>query len=335
MGSHGSWETINRALNRVSGPGRRGGEWTTYLCPVHEADGRRHRPSLGVVYNPQRQRTVVRCFAGCSDVEVLERLGLRVRDLFDAPPERRGPVTRETAEPGPADRAILAAGLALSVHKRDFGPPIGRSRRVAAYIYRWPDGSPAGCVFRVRTLHRQGYVKSFHQQRRTETGWEYGGFERLPFHLPEVIDAVRTGRDVFVCEGEADVLTATHAGLTATCNAGGANGWHREHAEWLQGAHRVWVVADRDAPGYRHAAKVADSLVDSVDELRVVQARDGKDLTDHCNAGHQVSELDPVPVLDEHYRGGRSRDRAAGGAWSKRPAHTPRSNSSTLSIPAG
>ncbi len=302
MGSSGSWETINRALYRVSGPGRRGTEWTTYLCPVHEADGRRHRPSLGVVYNLQRQKTVIRCFAGCSDEEVLERLGLGVRDLFDGPPPPRGSVTRETAEPGLADRAILAAGLPLSAPKPDFGPPIRRPRRVAAYIYRWPDGSPAGCVFRVRTLHRQGYVKTFYQQRRTETGWEYGGFAHLPFHLPEVIKAVREGRDIFVCEGEADVLTATHAGLTATCNAGGANGWHSDHAEWLRRAHRVWIIADRDAPGYRHAAKVAESLNDSVNELRVVQARDGKDLTDHCNAGHQISELDPVPVLDEHYR---------------------------------
>ncbi|BAW06891.1 toprim domain-containing protein [Nocardia seriolae] len=233
---------------------------------------------------------------------MLDRLGLRVRDLFDGQRPQQAAVTRANAEPGVADRAILAAGLALSVHKRDFGPAIGRSRRVAAYIYRWPDGSAAGCVFRVRTLHRQGYVKTFYRQRRTETGWELGGFGRLPFHLPEVIEAVRDGRDIFVCEGEADVLTATHAGLTATCNAGGANAWHAEHAEWLRGAHRVWVVADRDAPGYRHAAKVAESLKDSVDELRVVQARDGKDLTDHCNAGHQISELDPVPVLDEHYR---------------------------------
>ncbi|MEC3956100.1 toprim domain-containing protein [Nocardia sp. CDC153] len=269
---------------------------------MHEADGRRHRPSLGVVYNRQRQRTVVRCFAGCSDEDVLERLGLRVRDLFDGPPVQRGALTRETSEPGLADRAILAAGLTLSAHRRDYGPPIGRPRRIAAYIYRWPDGSAAGCVFRVRTLHRQGYVKSFYQQRRTESGWEYGGFAHVPFHLPEVIEAVRDGRDIFVCEGEADVLTATHAGLTATCNAGGANGWHRDHAEWLRGARRVWVVADRDAPGYRHAAKVAESLSDVVAELRVVQARDGKDLSDHCDAGHQISELEPVPVLDAHYR---------------------------------
>ncbi|MFD7841811.1 toprim domain-containing protein [Nocardia sp. NPDC059764] len=303
MDSHGSWETVNRALNRVSGPGKRGTEWTTYLCPVHEADGRRHRASLGVVYNLSRQRTVVRCFAGCSDVEVLARIGLRVRDLFDAPPEPRTGQRRSAPEPAVADRAILAAGLALSVHRKDVGPPIGRPRRMAAYVYRRPDGSAAGCVVRVRTLHRQGYVKSFYQRRLTENGWESGGFARLPFHLPEVIEAVAEGRDIFVCEGEADVLTATRAGLTATCNAGGASGWYREHAEWLRGARRVWVVADRDAPGYRHAARVAESLVDVVAQVRVVQARDGKDLTDHCNAGHLVSELDPVPVLDAHFRG--------------------------------
>ncbi|MFE3794325.1 toprim domain-containing protein [Nocardia tengchongensis] len=302
MGSQGSWDTVNRALHRVSGAGRRGTEWTTYLCPVHEADGRRHRASLGVVYNLSRQRTVIRCFAGCSDVEVLERLGLRVRDLFDAPAAPTAGRAHSRADLAIADRAILAAGLPLSVHKKDFGPRIGKPRRMAGYIYRWPDGSPAGCVVRVRALHRQGYVKSFYQQRRTENGWEFGGFERLPFHLPEVIEAVAARQDIFVCEGEADVLTATHAGLTATCNAGGASGWYREHGRWLRGARRVWVVADRDAPGYRHAVKVAESLVDSVAEIRVVQARDGKDLTDHCNAGHQISELDPVPVLDEHYR---------------------------------
>ncbi|MFE3188131.1 toprim domain-containing protein [Nocardia sp. NPDC059240] len=302
MGTQGSWETINRALNRVSGPGKRGVEWTTYLCPVHEGDGRRHRASLGVVYNSARQRTVLRCFAGCSDEDVLERLGLRVRDLFDGPPPQRRPTGRVEGVPGVADRAILAAGLPLSVVKRDYGPPIRKPQNVASYLYRGPDGRSAGCVVRVRTLHRQGHVKSFYQLRRTDTGWENGGFAHLPFRLPDVIDAVRNGHDIYVCEGEADVLTAIHAGVTATCNAGGAQGWRAEHAHWLRGARRVWVVADRDAPGYRHAAKVADSLQNSVGELRVVQARDGKDLTDHCDAGHQISELDPVPILDAYYR---------------------------------
>lgn len=83
----------------------------------------------------------------------------------------------------------------------------------------------------------------------------------------------------------------------------------------VAGARRVWVVADRDAPGYRHTVKVAESLVDSVAEIRVVQARDGKDLTDHCNAGHQISELDPVPVLDERYRRVRGQVEVVAARW--------------------
>ncbi|MGW4249803.1 toprim domain-containing protein, partial [Nocardia sp. NPDC004722] len=237
-----------------------------------------------------------------SDEDVLERLGLRVRDLFDGPPPQRRGAGRAEVAPALADRAILAAGLPLSVVKRDYGPPLRKPQTVASYLYRSADGRSAGCVVRVRTLHRLGHVKSFYQLRHTETGWENGGFAPIPFRLPDVVEAVREGRDIYVCEGEADVLTAMHAGLTATCNAGGAQGWRAEHAQWLRGARRVWVVADRDAPGYRHAAKVAESLRDSVGEVRVVQARDGKDLTDHCDAGHQVTELDPVPVLDEHYR---------------------------------
>lgn len=298
-----SFDTITSALDRVCGRGRRGSEWTTYLCPVHEADGRRHHPSLGVVYNTQRKRTVIRCFAGCSDEEVLDRLGLRVRDLFDEPrppdlPHRESPA----AELALADQALQAAGLSLEVHKRDLGRRVGRPQRIATYDYLLPNGYPAGRVIRAHIPHRYGRAKVFWQERHTENGWQPGGFEHLPFRLPQVRAAVRTGRDIFICEGEADVLTAVHAGLTATCNAGGAQGWHPDHAAWLTGAHRVWVVADRDAPGYRHAAKVAQTLSRVVDEIHVVQARDGKDLTDHCNAGHQISDLDPVPVLDAHYR---------------------------------
>ncbi|MFE6861055.1 toprim domain-containing protein [Nocardia sp. NPDC057668] len=305
MSVNHSWDTITAALQRVSGPGRRGGEWLTYLCPVHEADGRRHHPSLGVVYNRQRGRTVVRCFAGCSDEEVLYRLGLGVRDLFDRPgpgalPRRPG---RAGAQVQLADRALQASGLSLEVHRRDLGARIGRPHRVATYLYRRADGAPAGRIIRAHIPHRYGHAKTFWQERYGEHGWEPGGFEPLPYRLPEVLAAVRAGRDIVVCEGEADTLTAVHAGLAATCNAGGAQGWRPEHGRMLAGARRVWIIADRDAPGYRHADRVARSIEGLVGRIRVVQARDGKDLTDHCNAGHHIPDLDPVPVLDDHYRG--------------------------------
>lgn len=308
MNTKSSFENITAALERVSGPGRKTGIWYRYLCPVHEADGRHHNPSLGITYNQSKQRTVVRCFAGCSDEDILDRLGLHVRDLFDQPPDRdsgarHAPTRRaqqSTSDLSPADQALLAAGLPLAVYKPDLGPAIGLSREVAAYLYEWPDHRQEGRVHRIHSPHEHGRAKHFWQEHMTENGWQRGGFAHIPYQLPDIVAAVAAGQDIYICEGEEDVHSVIRAGAFATTNAGGAQAWTQEHAEWLRGAHRVWIVADRDAPGYRRAGKVADSLTGLVTEVRIVQARDGKDITDHLNAGHQLDELDPVPVLDEY-----------------------------------
>ncbi|MQY30381.1 hypothetical protein [Nocardia aurantia] len=303
MGIHGSWDTVTEALIRVSGPGRSSGDWVRYLCPVHEADGRRHRPSLGIVYNHGKRKTIVRCFAGCRDQEVLDRLGLRVRDLFDGPPPAFA--ARPSADGhsiGLADRAVLAAGLPLTVRKPDLGPATGTGRVAATYVYTGRGGAALGRVIRVHTPHLGGRAKHFWQQRWTGTGWCNGGFDKVPYRLPEVLDGIGAGADVYVCEGEADTDTARHAGAIATTNAGGAHNWRPEHAVHLQGAERVWIVADRDPPGYRRAVAVAHTLLGLVGEIRIVQARDGKDFTDHVDAGHDLSDLDPIPLLDNHFR---------------------------------
>ncbi|WP_225725438.1 MULTISPECIES: hypothetical protein [unclassified Nocardia] len=323
MSTKGSWDKITEALNHISGPGKTSGDWVRYLCPVHEADGRHHNPSLGITYNQNKQKTVIRCFAGCSDEAVLERLNLHVRDLFDRPPDHENHNRTRTSY-GPAlqtsliGRALLSAGLPLTKHKTNLGRATGPSLPVATYVYEWPDGRPEGKVTRVHTPHKHGRDKSFWQEHWTETGWQKGGFAHIPFRLPEVTQALRDGEDIYICEGEKDVLIAKRAGLIATTNAGGALNWRPDHAEWLCGAHRVWIVADRDAPGYRHAAEVAETLRGFVDEIRIVQARDGKDLTDHFNVGHYVDELEPVPLLDEHY-GGKAAPNDADGSGRRDP----------------
>ena len=43
----------------------------------------------------------------------------------------------------------------------------------------------------------------------------------LLYRLPEVIQAVKAGETVFICEGEKDVDRLRSLGLTATTNAGG------------------------------------------------------------------------------------------------------------------
>nr|WP_232541412.1 toprim domain-containing protein [Nocardia bovistercoris] len=205
------------------------------------------------------------------------------------------------SEPGrvasPVERAILAARFPI-LNKPDLGVRTGRPETVDSYIYRWPNGRVEGAVHRVLTPHEHGHAKSFWQAHWTGSEWERTGFAPIPWKLADIRQALDTGREIYVCEGEKDVQHANRAGQIATCNAMGAGSWTEQHARWLKGAARVIVVADRDRPGYRHAARVADSLTGRVGEVRVVQARDGKDLADHFAAGHDLSDLDPVPYLD-------------------------------------
>ncbi|MGW4849121.1 toprim domain-containing protein [Nocardia brasiliensis] len=315
-----SYHLITTALKRTMGPGHGTSDptrWTNYLCPVHEGDGRPHTPSLGVRYDPDQRRTIVRCWATCDDEKVLARLPhptenrlLGVRDMFDRLPERRRDIAPTGAVAGrrgqgrrsagvvsPVEQAILAARFPI-LSKPDLGVQTGVPEKVDAYIYRWPNEQVEGAVIRVHTPHEHGTRKSFYQRHWTGTCWEDAGFAPIPFQLSSIREALDTGREIYVCEGEKDALRANQAGEIATCNVGGAGSWTPEHARWLAGAARVIVVADRDRPGYRHAAKIADTLTGRVGEVRVMQARDGKDLADHLDAGYELSELDPVPYLD-------------------------------------
>jgi hypothetical protein len=67
--------------------------------------------------------------------------------------------------------------------------------------------------------------KEFRQRRPDGRGswvWRLGDIRRVPFRLPQVVEAVAGGRWVVVVEGEKDVLTLERYGIVAICNAGGA-----------------------------------------------------------------------------------------------------------------
>ncbi|MGW4719375.1 toprim domain-containing protein [Nocardia sp. NPDC004260] len=303
--SRGSWETILAALEQAVGPGRPSGSWVKFCCPVHEAGGGHHTPSLGIKYLAGEQKTKVKCFTGCDDRDILDTLGLEVRDLYDNPLTRGRGAHRRVQQVRPlrvtrAQRAIDAAGLPLVNQKTDRGNQVTAWKQTAAYPYVCADGALAGEVVRREADFERGRDKQFHQRHwNPQTGrMESGGFAPIPFQLPQLLDAIGEGRTIYVCEGEKDVLAAQAVNLVATTNAGGALSWSAEHAAWLRGAATVVIVADKDAPGYRRAEKVMGTLAGLVGRVRVVQAATGKDLFDHLQAGHEIGELEPIPHLD-------------------------------------
>lgn len=127
--------------------------------------------------------------------------------------------------------------------------------------------------------------------------WSLNGLDKsercVLFKWPEL--AASAGI-VHVCEGEPAVKTLVKAGLTATCQSGGAESasdgrikWTKAHSAELRGRDVV-VWADRDPVGEYYAAMVAKALREddpdrSVTVVQSATTGDGDDADDHYGAG--------------------------------------------------
>ncbi|MGC4960073.1 AAA family ATPase [Gordonia sp. DT101] len=100
---------------------------------------------------------------------------------------------------------------------------------------------------------------------------------------------------VYVVEGEKDANTVAYIdGAFAVSPRQGA-ATKPERYDWSPLKHRpVIVVADRDDGGRAHAERVAGLLENVAKSVVVVEAAEGKDLTDHVLTGHGLDELVPV-----------------------------------------
>lgn len=85
--------------------------------------------------------------------------------------------------------------------------------------------------------------------------------ERPLYHLPQLIQAVRTGIPVFIVEGERDVETLEKIGYAATCNfdGGGAGKWKSGYNQYFVGAN-VIVMTDIDTAGNQLADDIVRNL---------------------------------------------------------------------------
>lgn len=122
----------------------------------------------------------------------------------------------------------------------------------------------------------------------------------IPYRLERIL-ALRPDDIVYVVEGEKDADRLwDECGIVGTCNAGGAGKWTPEHAVWLAGQN-VIVVADRDKPGMQHALAVTETLMTVAASISIAQATNGKDLSDHLNAGGSLDGMIAVahPKLPE------------------------------------
>lgn len=145
--------------------------------------------------------------------------------------------------------------------------------------------------------------KKFRQRHLGEDGewvWNLDGVRRVLYNLPAVLAAIAAGETIYLTEGEKDAESLRAVGKAATCNPMGAGKWRPEYTEMLAGANVV-IVADRDEPGRKHAETVKEALQGVAAGVWIVQAKRGKDASDHLAAGFAVEDM--VPLKQQVRRG--------------------------------
>lgn len=192
---------------------------------------------------------VMICHQGCDNDDVLRAIGKKRADMFDEK---------------------------LTTDKK---------RIVATYDYTDAGGNLLYQVVRFEP-------KEFRQRRPNGSGgweWSVKGVERVPYHLPQLVQAVADGRPVFIVEGEKDVEAIERQGGVATCNSGGAGKWSDEFAVYFKDA-LVVIVRDKDDVGGKHALDVAKNLLPVVSKYTLAQPLYGKDASDHLQS-HSLNEF--------------------------------------------
>jgi putative DNA primase/helicase len=151
-------------------------------------------------------------------------------------------------------------------------------------------------LFQVVRYHPKGF-----SQRRPDGkgGWanNLGNVRRVLYRLPELLESP-SSEPVFVVEGEKDAESLRALGLVATTNPGGAGKWSSLLAkdptfqQPLDGR-IVAVMGDNDDAGRRHALMVADLLLASAGEVRLVAVPDGfKDVTEYIESRDGADSAD-------------------------------------------
>jgi DNA primase len=256
---------ITDILARLKSVKGNGNQYTA-LCPAHDDKS----PSLAV--SVKNGKILLHCHANCPKEKIVAAIGLEMKDLF----------TEE--RPTPTNSKL----------KRDI---------TAVYDYKDLNGNTIHSTIRYNP-------KGFSQRRPdpnnpTEHIYKdvFKDITPILYNLQAVTNAITNKKPVIVVEGEKDCETLAKIGYTATTCPMGAGKWRRHYADTLKGG-TVYIIADNDDTGIKHAQFVAKTLIGTANEIYLIdlttatpEAPSGYDISDLINATPQEKRVAVVADL--------------------------------------
>ena len=234
-------EQIAQALGNAR---RVNGQWMA-SCPVssHGQGNGDKNPSL-CVSETDEGKPLFKCFSGCSQESVFNA----VKD-YGLLPDLPNPTDFLTQiKPLPKTEPVLEQ----------------------EWHYVDEDGITQHIKQRYKTFDSKG--KTYKQYRVDENGRRHAsmtGANIVPYNLPEVDFARKTGRTVFLCEGEKAADALKSLGVVATCTHQGASSFPEDVVKHLVGL-TIAIVPDNDTVGWDYARKAVAALKSVTKSIRVV-----------------------------------------------------------------
>ena len=121
--------------------------------------------------------------------------------------------------------------------------------------------------------------------RRPDGKYSLEGVTRVPYRLPQMLEAIKDNKTVLLVEGEKDCDNLAQLGLTATTFPGGAGKWRDEYLKWFEDAN-VACVPDNDHAGRKGMNIIASKITKvakSVLWLELTDIPEKGDLSDWLN----------------------------------------------------
>jgi len=235
-------EQIAQALGNAK---KVNGQWMA-SCPVssHGQGNGDKNPSL-CVSETDEGKPLFKCFSGCSQESVFN--AVKDYGLLPDLPNPTDFLTQIKPLPKPQEPVLEQE-----------------------WHYVDEDGVVQHIKQRYKTFDSKG--KTYKQYRVDENGRRHAsmtGANIVPYNLPEVDFARKTGRTVFLCEGEKAADALKSLGVVATCTHNGASNFPEDVVKHLVGL-TIAIVPDNDLVGWEYARKAVAALKSVTKSIRVV-----------------------------------------------------------------
>ncbi len=130
--------------------------------------------------------------------------------------------------------------------------------------------------------------------------------EPVLYHLPEIIEAIKQGQPIFICEGEKDADNLASWGYATTTCAMGAGKWKNNYTDSIKDAQEVIILPDKDEVGRNHAFDITNKLAPQGIKLKIIELPDinntaVKDISDWIEAGGQKSDFEEIIQNTPYY----------------------------------